>query len=66
MKLPLKEPVFAKYLYVSPDNVVHVLMPVVSGTTIGLDNTCKAVFALQEFLVRAVIQTKRLLLKASY
>ena len=49
MKLPLKEPVFANYLYVSPDNVVQVLMPVVSGTNIGLDNTCKAVLALQEF-----------------
>jgi len=23
MKLPLKEPVFAKYLYISPDNGVH-------------------------------------------
>ncbi len=49
MQLPLKEPIFAKYLYVSPDNVVHVFMPVVSGTDIGLDNTCKAVYALQEF-----------------
>lgn len=49
MKLPLKEPLQANYLYISPDNSVHVLMPVVSGTTIGLDNTCKAVYSLQEF-----------------
>ena len=49
MKLPLKEPLQAKYLYVSADNIVHVLMPVVSGTNIGLDNTCKAVYSLQAF-----------------
>jgi hypothetical protein len=49
MKIHLREQLFAKYLYVSPDNLVHVLMPIVSGTEIGLDNTCKAVFSLQEF-----------------
>ncbi|HAT8179909.1 TPA: SidC [Legionella pneumophila] len=49
MKLPLKEPLSARYLYVSPDNIVHVFMPIVSGTDIGLDNTCKAVLSLQEF-----------------
>lgn len=49
MKLTLKEPLFARYLYVSPDNIVHIFMPIVSGTNIGLDNTCKAVYALQEF-----------------
>ena len=49
MKLPLKEPVFANYLHVDPDNTEHVFMPVVSGTAIGLDNTCKAVYSLQEF-----------------
>ena len=49
MKLPLNEPLSARYLYVSPENIVHIFMPIVSGTTIGLDNTCKAVYALQEF-----------------
>jgi len=49
MKLPLKEPSSARYIYLSPENIIHIFMPVVSGTTIGLDNTCKAVYALQEF-----------------
>ncbi|ARM32580.1 SidC [Legionella longbeachae] len=49
MKMPLKEPLSAKYLHISPANIVHVFMPIVSGTNIGLDNTCKAVYALQEF-----------------
>ena len=49
MKLSLKEPLQARYLYVSPDNVVHVLMPVVSGTNIGLDNTCRAAYSLCAF-----------------
>jgi hypothetical protein len=49
MKLPLKEPLYARYLYLSPENILHIFMPIVSGTTIGLDNTCKAVYALQEF-----------------
>ncbi|MFI4962245.1 MAG: SidC, partial [Legionellales bacterium] len=49
MKLPLKERSLAKYLYISPENTVHVFMPIVSGTDIGLDNTCRAVYSLQEF-----------------
>ena len=64
MKLPIKEPVFAQYLYVSPDNVVHVLMPVVSGTVIGLDNTCKAVFALQEFFGKGSNSNQKATLKS--
>ena len=64
MKLLLKEPVFAKYLYVSPDNVVHVFMPVVSGTFIGLDNTCKAVFALQEFFGKGRNSNEKATLKS--
>ena len=63
MKLPLKEPVFAKYLYVGPDNVVHVLMPVVSGTRIGLDNTCKAVLSLQEFFGKGTNSNEKATLK---
>lgn len=49
MKLPVQEPLSARYLYLSPENIVHIFMPIVSGTDIGLDNTCKAVYSLQEF-----------------
>ena len=48
--IPLKEPVNPRYIHInSTTNMVHILMPVVSGTEIGLDNTCRAVYALQEF-----------------
>jgi hypothetical protein len=63
MKLPLKEPIQAKYLYISPDNIVHVLMPVVSGTNIGLDNTCKAVYSLQEFFGKGSNSNQKATLK---
>ncbi|CEG58306.1 hypothetical protein [Legionella fallonii] len=63
MKLPLKEPLFARYLYVSPENIVHVFMPIVSGTNIGLDNTCKAVYALQEFFGKGSNSNKKASLK---
>jgi len=63
MKLPLKEPLSARYLYVSPENIVHVFMPIVSGTSIGLDNTCKAVFALQEFFNKGSNSNKKSSLK---
>ncbi|HAT1879852.1 TPA: hypothetical protein ACGAEL_000771 [Legionella pneumophila] len=50
MKLPFKEPVAPRYIYINPQtNVVHLLMPVMSGTEIGLDNTCKSVYSLLEF-----------------
>ena len=50
MRIPLTEPTAPRYIYVNPKtNVVHLLLPVVSGTDIGLDNTCKSVFAVQEF-----------------
>lgn len=50
MKFPLTEPTSPRYLYINPKtNAVHVLMPVVSGIHIGLDNTCKSVSSLQEF-----------------
>ncbi len=48
--IPLTEPVSPRYIYVNQkNNQVHLLMPIVSGTEIGLDNTCKSVYALQEF-----------------
>ena len=50
MKLPSKEPSAPRYIYINPKtNVVHLLMPIMSGTEIGLDNTCKSVYSLQEF-----------------
>lgn len=50
MKLPIKEPTAPRYLYINPKtNTVHLLMPMMSGTEIGLDNTCKSVYSLQEF-----------------
>lgn len=50
MKLPIKEPTAPRYIYInSKTNTVHLLMPIMSGTEIGLDNTCKSVYSLQEF-----------------
>jgi hypothetical protein len=50
MEFPLTEPSAPRYIYINPEtNMVHVLMPVVSGVQIGLDNTCKSVASLQEF-----------------
>ncbi len=50
MLIPLTEPTAPRYIYINPvTNRVHLLLPVVSGTGIGLDNTCKAVSSSQEF-----------------
>jgi hypothetical protein len=50
MELPFKEPTAPRYIYINPvTNTVHLLMPIMSGTEIGLDNTCKSVYSLQEF-----------------
>ncbi len=50
MKLAIKEPITPRYVYINPEtNTVHLLMPIMSGTEIGLDNTCKSVYSLQDF-----------------
>ena len=50
MLIPLTEPTAPRYIYINPlTNQVHLLLPVVSGTGIGLDNTCKGVSSSQEF-----------------
>ena len=50
MLIPLTEPTAPRYIYINPlTNRVHLMLPVVSGTGIGLDNTCKAVSSSQEF-----------------
>ena len=64
MKFSLKEPLYARYLYLSPENIVHVFMPVVSGTAIGLDNTCKAVYSLQEFFDKGSNSNTKMSLKS--
>ena len=50
MKLPLREPISPRNVYFNhKTNTVHLLMPIMSGSEIGLDNTCKSVYSLQEF-----------------
>jgi len=50
MKLPFKERKTANYIYINPKtNQVHMLMPIMSGGEIGIDNTCKSALSLQEF-----------------
>ena len=50
MKLPLREPISPRNVYFNPKtNKIHLLMPIMSGSEIGLDNTCKSVYSLQEF-----------------
>ncbi|MDP1604208.1 MAG: hypothetical protein Q8M03_13190 [Legionella sp.] len=50
MRFPLTEPTNPRYIWIHQEtNRVYILMPIVSGTEIGLDNTCKSVYALQEF-----------------
>lgn len=44
------EPINPRYLRVNPEtNLIHILPPVVGGTRIGTDNTCKSVYALASF-----------------
>ena len=50
MKLPFQELTMSRYIYINPEtNTVHLLMPIMSGSEIGRDNTCKSVYSLQEF-----------------
>jgi hypothetical protein len=50
VKLHFNEPSFCRYIYINADNnLVHLMVPIVSGTSIGLDNTCKAALSLQDF-----------------
>ena len=43
------EPKTAEYLYIDRDNRVHLMMPVVGGDTIGIDNTCQTMKEIQVF-----------------
>ncbi len=50
MPTELAEPVSTTNIYVNPNNnLVHLMLPVLSGRRIGLDNTCKSVLSLQGF-----------------
>ncbi len=55
MKIKCSEPTSQKYIYVDPKtNQVHLLMPLVGGESIGLDNTCQTVIELQKFFGKDV------------
>ena len=45
-----QEPESADYIFIDPDNHVHVLVPLVGGHTISTDNTCKTNAELKTFL----------------
>jgi hypothetical protein len=47
--LLFQEPKSADYIYIDDQNRVHILMPIVGGETIGIDNTCKTAMELQTF-----------------
>jgi hypothetical protein len=47
--MPLFEPKTAEYIYIDEANHVHLLMPIVGGETIGIDNTCKTAMEMQAF-----------------
>jgi effector protein SidC len=49
ISVPLAEPKTVDYIFIDENNRVHILLPVVGGDTIGLDNTCKTVIELQTF-----------------
>lgn len=47
--IKLKEPERCDYLYIDDKNRVHLLLPLVGGEEIGLDNTCQTVVELTTF-----------------
>ncbi len=50
MLIPFTEPSLCRYIYINPaNNRVHLMMPIVSGISIGLDNTCQAVLSVNVF-----------------
>ncbi|VEB36430.1 SidC homolog [Legionella sainthelensi] len=55
IKISLSENANPRYIYVSPENVVHVMLPIISADQvgIGLDNTCQSVVALKDFFGRS-------------
>ncbi len=48
--IQFREPIAPRYIFVNPENnQVHLLLPIVGGDAIGLDNTCQTVMALKIF-----------------
>ena len=47
--VPMQEPKSADYIYIDAENNVHLLLPIVGGDTIAIDNTCKTVMEMQTF-----------------
>ncbi|HFD2239689.1 TPA: protein SdcA, partial [Legionella pneumophila] len=47
--IKFKEPERCDYLYVDENNKVHILLPIVGGDEIGLDNTCQTAVELITF-----------------
>ncbi len=45
----MQEPAGCNYLYIDDSNTVHLLVPVVGGETIGVDNTCSMGVSLKAF-----------------
>ena len=57
MKIPFTEPTAPRYIYINPStNLIHLLVPVVKGETIGTDNTCKTTAASDEFFNGAALR----------
>ncbi len=63
------EPKTADFIYIDSQNKVHLLLPIVGGNTIGLDNTCKTTMEIRCFFYgqpelrnskNEIIQEKRL------
>ena len=50
LSIRFREPLAPRYIYVNPENnQVHLLMPIVNGKEIGIDNTSQTVMALKVF-----------------
>ena len=47
--ITLAEKPFYRYCYFSDSDQLHIMMPIASGDTIGLDNTCQSALSLKEF-----------------
>ena len=49
--IKLKEPERCEYIYIDERNKVHLLLPIIGGSEIGLDNTCKTTMEIQNFFL---------------
>jgi effector protein SdcA len=49
--IKFKEPEQCEYLHIDKNNKVHILLPIVGGDEIGLDNTCETTGELLAFFM---------------